>query len=139
VRRERSRGPPQALTGDRMSELGFDIERALLWIVLLPLLGAIVNGIAGRQAHKNLVTGVAVGSVFGSFLLSLVGFGFLLSGATDGPQELVHDVYEWFSISVGGADVPIRVRFVMDHLSGIMAVMVSGIAALIHVYSIGYM
>lgn len=120
-------------------DLGFDIERTLLWIVLLPLFGALLNGVWGRNASKGLVTGVAVGSVFGAFLLSLIGFGFLMQGADDGPQRLTHDVYEWFSISVRGVDVPIRVRFVMDHLSGIMAVMVSGIASLIHVYSVGYM
>ena len=120
--------------------LGFDIERTLLWIVLLPLLGALVNGVAGRNASKRLVSGVAVGSVFGSFLLALVGFGYLLnSGDEPEHQRLVHDVYEWFSISVRGVDVPIHVRFVMDHLSGIMTVMVTGIASLIHVYSIGYM
>ncbi|HJL16085.1 MAG TPA: NADH-quinone oxidoreductase subunit L [Sandaracinaceae bacterium LLY-WYZ-13_1] len=119
--------------------IDFDVSRTLLWIVLLPLLGAVVNGIAGRNAHKNLVTGVAVGSVAGAFALSLMGFGFLLAQGEEGQQRLVHDVYEWFSISVRGVDVPIRVRFVMDHLSGIMTVMVTGIASLIHVYSIGYM
>ena len=120
-------------------DFGFDIERTLLWIVLLPLFGALLNGVWGRNANKSLVTGVAVGSVFGAFLLSLIGFGFLMQGAEGGPQRLTHDVYEWFSITVNGGDVPVRVRFVMDHLSGIMAVMVSGIASLIHVYSVGYM
>ncbi|MGE0787997.1 MAG: NADH-quinone oxidoreductase subunit L [Sandaracinaceae bacterium] len=118
----------------------FDIQQTLLWIVLLPLLGAVINGIAGRSASKDLVSGVAVGSVFVAFLLSLVGFGYLLSGADDpSRQALGYDAYEWFSINVRGIDVPVHVRFVMDHLSGIMCVMVSGIAALIHVYSVGYM
>ncbi len=36
-------------------------------------------------------------------------------------------------------NVPVHVRFVMDHLSGIMTVMVTGIASLIHVYSTSYM
>lgn len=113
------------------------IERALLWIVLLPLLGALINGIAGRRADKSLVTGVAVGSVFGAFLLALVCFGYLLS--TGGDAAVQNTVYTWFSITVHGAEVPIHVRFLMDHLSGIMTVMVTGIGALIHVYSVGYM
>ncbi|MCZ7683756.1 MAG: NADH-quinone oxidoreductase subunit L [Sandaracinaceae bacterium] len=113
------------------------IERALLWIVLLPLLGALINGIAGRRADKSLVTGVAVGSVFGAFLLALVCFGYLLS--TGGDAVVQNTVYTWFSITVHGAEVPIHVRFLMDHLSGIMTVMVTGIGALIHVYSVGYM
>jgi NADH-quinone oxidoreductase subunit L len=131
-----------------MFDLNFDLERALVWIVLLPLLGALINGVAGGRANKSLVSGVAVGSVFLSFLISLMGFGSLLTSGGffeavglegDGRHAIVQDVYEWFSISVGGVEVPIRVRFVMDHLSGLMAVMVSGIAMLIHVYSTGYM
>lgn len=115
------------------------LSRTLLWIVLLPLFGAIINGLAGKRASKGLVTAVAVGSVFGSFLLALFGFGFLLSAGGEGPQSLTNDVYQWFSIDVRGVTVPVHVRFVMDHLSGIMTVMVTGIAALIHVYSVGYM
>jgi NADH-quinone oxidoreductase subunit L len=116
--------------------MGIDIERTLLWIVLLPLLGAAINGVFGSRASKNLVSGVAVGSVLGAFLLSLVGFGHLLM--TDEPA-IRNDVYTWFSVTLRGAEVPIQVRFVMDHLSGIMTVMVTGIGTLIHVYSVGYM
>ncbi len=120
-------------------EMGFDLQRTLLWIVLLPLLGAIINGVFGRRSgNKNLVTAVAVGSVFGAFLLSLVGFGYLIR-TPDENGRFAYTVYEWFSITVHGTVVPIQVRFVMDHLSGIMAVMVSGVGSLIHVYSIGYM
>jgi len=116
--------------------MSFDTNHILLPIVLLPIIGALYNGIMGRRVDKSVVTTVAVGSVFGSFLLALVGFGYLLR--SDDPR-LVHDVYEWFTITIGNTEVPIRVRFVMDHLSGIMTVMVTGIGALIHVYSIGYM
>ena len=120
--------------------MGFDIQQTLLWIVLLPLFGAVINGVAGRSAAKQVVAGVAVGSVALAFGLSLVGFAFLFAHAGDPTrQKIVFDFYEWFRIDVDGAEVPVRVRFVMDHLSGIMAVMVTGIAALIHVYSIGYM
>ena len=120
--------------------IGF-FQQALLWIVLLPLLGALINGVAGARASKSLVSAVAVGSVFGAFLLSLACFGFLLNSHAD--LVLQNDVYEWFSIdwSSNGVErsVPIRVRFLMDHLSAIMTVMVTGIGALIHVYSVGYM
>ncbi len=119
--------------------MSFDVNHILLPIVLLPILGALYNGLMGHRVDKGVVTAVAVGSVFGSFLLALVGFGSLLAAEEGVEPRLVHDVYEWFSITVGGSDVPIRVRFVMDHLSGIMTVMVTGIGALIHVYSIGYM
>ena len=114
----------------------------LPWIILLPLLGAVINGIFAKGADKSLITAVSVGSVFLSFLLALFCFGKLLG--TEGAEEHVDTVYEWFRIGAPGGfggtfEIPVRVRFVMDHLSGIMTVMVTGIASLIHLYSTGYM
>ncbi len=114
----------------------------LPWIILLPLLGAVINGVFGKGASKSLVTTVSVGSVFLSFLLALFCFGKLLGA--EGPEEHVDTVYEWFRLSAPGGfggtfEMPVRVRFVMDHLSGIMTVMITGIASLIHLYSTGYM
>jgi hypothetical protein len=40
--------------------IGF-FQQALLWIVLLPLLAALINGVAGARANKSLVSAVAVG------------------------------------------------------------------------------
>ncbi|CAG1772700.1 partial NADH-quinone oxidoreductase subunit L, partial [uncultured bacterium] len=115
-----------------------EIHRMLLWIVLLPLFGALANGLGGRTANKGLVSAVGVGSVAAAFALALVCFGTLV-GSEPASRTLTHDVYEWFSVTVNGVEVPIRVRFVMDELSGLMTVMVTGIAMLIHIYSTGYM
>jgi NADH-quinone oxidoreductase subunit L len=116
-------------------------QRTLVWIVLLPLFGALVNGVLGKRSEKWIVSTLAVGSVFGAFLLALISFGFLLYQGTleHGQHAIVQDIYEWFSIDVRDVGVPIHVRFVMDHLSGLMTVMVTGIASLIHLYSVGYM
>jgi NADH-quinone oxidoreductase subunit L len=116
-------------------------EQALLFIVLLPMVGAALNGIAGCffKADKGVVAAVAVGSVLLSFLLSAWGFVTLLN-AGDEHASLTYQAYEWFSVqTAGGATVPVNVRFTMDALSGIMAVMVTGIGLLIHIYSLGYM
>jgi NADH-quinone oxidoreductase subunit L len=118
-------------------------SKVLPWIVLLPLLGAAINGLLGKNAPKSTVTAIAIGSVFTAFVSALIAFGDLLSAGEEGPQEVATTLYEWFTITIPGAagsyHVPINVRFVMDHLSGIMTVMVSGIATLIHVYSASYM
>ena len=53
---------------------------------------------------------------------------------------LAYHFYEWFSLTLpGGTVVPINVRFLMDSLSGVMTLVVTGVGGLIHLYSIGYM
>ncbi|MFH1264824.1 MAG: proton-conducting transporter membrane subunit, partial [Planctomycetota bacterium] len=122
-------------------EIGFELERALLWIVLLPLAGAFVNGIFGRGASRATVHTVAVGAVAVSFALGLMGFiklWLLRAGGDDDPR-LVFTLYEWFSITAGNVDVPIYVSFVMDPLSAVMTLVVTGVGLLIHIYACGYM
>lgn len=119
-------------------------EFALLWIVLLPLIGAALNGVAGCffKAEREVVVGVAIGSVALSFILALYNFAHLFALKGDGQAATItYQVYEWFSIQLAGGatEVPINVRFTMDSLSGLMTVMVTGIGLLIHVYSAGYM
>ena len=119
-------------------------QNVLPWIILLPLLGAVINGLFARHAGAAVVKAVAIGSVGMAFLASTLAFAELLTAGEEGPQPIVDTVYEWFTLQVpagigGDFRVPIHIRLVMDHLSGIMAVMVSGIATLIHVYSASYM
>ncbi|MCS6858132.1 MAG: hypothetical protein NZM37_10515, partial [Sandaracinaceae bacterium] len=72
----------------------------LVWIVLSPLLSAIILGLFGRGASHRLISGVAVGSVTLSFVLSLYCFITLLQM---GERPLIVDtLYEWFRVSVPG-------------------------------------
>ena len=113
----------------------------LLLIILFPLGGAIINGLLGRYMAKGLVTLVGVGSVAVSFALAVVSF-VELYGLSQGAEHaaLAYHFYEWFSLKLpGGTVVPINVRFMMDSLSGVMTLVVTGVGGLIHLYSIGYM
>jgi NADH-quinone oxidoreductase subunit L len=118
--------------------MDFDVSRMLLWIVLLPLAGAIINGLVGKHASRQAVGALGVGTVAAAFVLSLIAFVQLVMMDGAAPS-IAYDVYEWFSISLGRAEVPIQVRFVMDPLSGVMTLVVTGIGLLIHIYSLGYM
>ena len=115
----------------------------LLLIILFPLGGAIINGLAGRYFPKALVTVVGVGSVAVSFVLAVLSFVQLygLSHEHEGAHvALVYHFYEWFSVKISsGTVVPINVRFTMDSLSGVMTLVVTGVGGLIHMYSVGYM
>ena len=110
----------------------------LRWIVLLPLLGAAVNGLLGariqERAGKKAVAVIACAPVTLSFLLSLWAFAQLLS--LDAKERFLIDrFYSWIPMGSFNVDV----AFWVDPLSAIMILVVSGIGGLIHFYSIGYM
>ncbi len=119
-------------------------ELLLLLIVLFPMLGAAINGIGGcfLKTERKLVHAVAVGSVALSFGISLYLFSQLIGLHHDDPKAAIAaHFYDWFSVQLkgGATTVPVAVTFTMDALSGMMAVMITGIGLLIHVYSTGYM
>ncbi len=105
----------------------------IAWLIpVLPLAGAAFHGLLGRRAGKKAVTAVALGTVGISFILSLVLF-FAAKGAD--AHRLDYTYFEW--MTVGTLKVPFGLVF--DPLSTVMALVVSGIGALIHLYSVGYM
>jgi len=112
----------------------------LLWIPLLPLLGALFNLTLGRKSPRGLVHVVAVASVVASFtlVLSLV-IGPLREAfiaRTEGqPVELLQTVYRW----IEAGDLKVDLAFRLDTLSAVMCLVVTGVGALIHIYSTGYM
>jgi NADH-quinone oxidoreductase subunit L len=116
-------------------------EKALLFIVLFPLIGAIVNGVFGRKAGRSTVHAIAVMSVAASFGFAVYAFAHLyqMRLAHDEDAAIRYTAWEWFSVVVYDRTVPVHVRFVMDSLSGVMTLIVTGIGLLIHIYSTGYM
>jgi len=110
----------------------------LRWIVLLPLLGAVVNGLLGatlqKKVGKSVISVLACGSVLLSFFLSLRAFIDLL-GLKPEDRFLIDRLYRW--ISLGNLNVD--VAFLLDPLAAVMILVVTGIGGLIHIYSVGYM
>jgi len=106
------------------------------WIVIVPLLGAIWNGLLGKVIQKRFgerpVYLVACGSVAFSFAAAL--YSTILLRAVDG-GVVTDRVYPWFHVD----ELKVSVNFLFDHLSAVMALVVTGVGGLIHVYSIGYM
>ena len=117
-------------------------EKALLGIVLFPLLGAIAIGLFGRRAGRSAVHSIAVLSVAASFGLALLAFAELLRMRLDQGKELAaisFTAYEWFTLTWNQRPIGVPVRFVMDALSGVMTLVITGVGLLIHIYSTGYM
>ena len=109
-----------------------------LWaIILLPLAGALLNGLFGRRLGRGNVTLIALSMVGGAFALSLIAFGWVASGTT---LRFAGDA--WFRVlGADGRPGPITVPWglLVDRLSGVMILVVTGVGFLIHVYSTGYM
>ena len=107
----------------------------MLWLIpILPLLGAAINGIFGKRFSKNLISTVAAGTVGLSFLMSVGEFVALLN-TPESDLPILHDYFTW--IQAGRFQA--QFGFMLDHLSGLMILIVTGVGFLIHVYSIGYM
>jgi len=106
-------------------------------IVLFPLLGAVINGIAGSQLPRRLVHWVGCGSIGLSFLVSLASARILhAEWMAEGEYVGVSwKAYEW--IYVG--DFQIDIAFLLDPLSAVMILIITGVGFVIHLYSVGYM
>ena len=108
------------------------------WIVLLPLIGAAVNFLFGARIQRRLgrgaVSAIAIGLPAMSFLIAVSGFE-KLAGLPPDQRLLLDRVLPW--IHVGALRVDIA--FQLDPLSAVMALVVTGIGTLIHIYSVGYM
>ena len=122
---------------------GFDWNQLLLWIILAPMFGAILNGTIGR-GDKKMVRMTAIGVVAISFICAVISFVRLVQATHAGGEEAEHarllfTAYDWFNVQFGMDKIPVRVAFTMDQLSGIMTVMVTGIGLLIHIFATSYM
>jgi NADH-quinone oxidoreductase subunit L len=113
----------------------------LAFIVLLPLLGAAVNGVFGKRLGKEAVSLLALSVIFVAFALSVVTF-FGLSHAQEGEAaaRFYWKGWEWFHLTQqNGSSIALNVAFSVDALSGTMALIVTGVGFLIHLYSVSYM
>jgi len=108
----------------------------LIWIVLLPLIGFIVNGLGRNLLPKAIVSVIGCGTILGSFLLSCNLFSLVYTARLAGDAaSFSYTAFEW--ISAGNLHVDLS--FLVDPLSAIMLLIITGIGFLIHLYSTAYM
>src|ERR1041384_5459981 len=113
----------------------------LAFIVLLPLLGAAVNGIFGKRLGKEAVSLLALGVMGIAFALAVVTF-LALGHAQEGEEaaRFFWKGWEWFRLTRSdGSNIMLNVGFMVDSLNGTMALVVTGVGFLIHLYSVSYM
>ncbi len=107
---------------------------AAVLIPLLPLLGWLANGLWGGRWGRRAAALIACGTVAAACAVSVMLLRALGTLPPDA-RHVVIDLYQW----IGAGAVQIPFRLLIDPLSLTMAVVVSGVGTLIHVYSAGYM
>jgi NADH-quinone oxidoreductase subunit L len=123
-----------------------------IWIIpLLPIFSAAVMFFFGRRLDKKAVNAFCVGTVVLAFVLACLAVWQYTQtwqpAHNNGPYETI--LYTWLG---GGAEHPVMLPgahgpfaftadagFLLDPLSAIWLLFVTGVGMLIHIYSIGYM
>src|SRR5687768_7552222 len=106
-----------------------------VWLIpALPLAGFLILLATGRRLGDPKAGYLATAMMVGSFFVA-VGVFFDLMSRDAEARAFEQDLFTW--MNVGGLDV--HVGFLADPLSITMALFVTGVGALIHLYSVGYM
>lgn len=109
------------------------METVLVLLLLLsPAIGFLINLLVGKKLIGRATTGIiASTAVIISFVISLIFFVQILT--TGEPIRV--ELFQWIALS----EFSTQLAFTLDQLSLLWLLFVTGIGALIHIYSIGYM
>jgi NADH-quinone oxidoreductase subunit L len=101
-----------------------------LVVVLAPLAGALIAGLAGKSIGRAWSHRVTILGVLVSFLVSVFMFLEVLKGSTFNGE-----VYTWITMG----ETKLQVGFLIDRLTVLMMIVVTFVSLMVHVYTIGYM
>ena len=117
------------------------MEKYIWLIPFAPLFGALVNGLLavsnagkGRVVSERLVSFVGCAAPLVSFVTA-VGVFFHLRGLPEAERVVSQSIFPWL---VSG-DLQVDFALMIDTLSMVMVLVVTGVGTVIHFYSIGYM
>src|SRR4051812_20942027 len=107
----------------------------LVWLIpALPLAGFLLLLVGGRKLGEPRAGWLATLAAAGSFVVT-VGVFLDLPSKDEAHRHHVVKLFDW----LGAGGFHVDVAFLADPLSITMALFVTGIGTLIHLYSIGYM
>lgn len=109
----------------------------LVWLIpALPLIGFLILLLVGSRIGEPRAGWVATTAAAGSFLAAVVVLaGLLGKDAYSGDRSYELVLFQWLP----SGSLKVEAGFLVDPLSITMALFVTGVGALIHLYSIGYM
>lgn len=103
-------------------------------LLMAPLVGFFINGLRFRSGNAILAGSIASGAAALSFLASVVLVAQLFQLPTDGRLLQIH-FFDWISLG----EFKARAAFMLDPISAVMVLVVTGVGTLIHIFSVGYM
>jgi NADH-quinone oxidoreductase subunit L len=112
-----------------------------VWLILLfPLAGVLINAFLGRWLNRRLVAAIASLAVGASFVVALLLFFAMLglpaeTEAGGNGREQVFHLFTWIVAGNFKAEAAI----LLDQLSILMVLVVTGVSTLLHIYSAAYM
>lgn len=107
----------------------------LKWITFAPLIGALLCGFLGKKLGEKFVSIVACSSVGVSMVLSFYAFFAHLLPLPEGQRQVKDFFFTWIEVGTFRADF----AYLLDPLSGIYILFITGVGLLIHIYATGYM
>ncbi len=103
----------------------------LIWLIpIIPLIGAAAMLLFGRKLSKSAISIICPGAVGASFALS-IGAVMQLASLPEKAHQVI--LYPWLPL------LKADMGYLLDPLSSVMILVVTGIGFLIHVYATGYM
>jgi len=118
----------------------------LAWLVLAPLIGSVINGLlfasgfwkkligGDDRTERRIVSFVGCGVILISAVLTSILF-FRLFSLDPIQRQIFEELFVW----IRSGDFSVKIEFLFDSLSCVMALVVTWISLIIHVFSIGYM
>ncbi|WDF68524.1 NADH-quinone oxidoreductase subunit L [Sphingobacterium oryzagri] len=109
----------------------------LIWLIpLIPFIGFVINGLTRNVVPKSVTAIVGCGVVLASFILSVMGYLEVSAAREAGlPSTLTLHLFDWFSVG----RMQVGLSLLLDPLSALMLLIITGIGLLIHLYSCSYM
>jgi NADH-quinone oxidoreductase subunit L len=105
----------------------------LVWLIpVLPLVGFLLTGLFRNYLSKALTGIIGCGTILVAFVLSVLIFGEVRQA---GAQPVTVTLFDF--ISVGKLSIPFA--FLVDQLSVLFLLIITGVGFLIHLYSTSYM
>ncbi len=103
-------------------------------LIFSPFIGFLINGLRFRSQKANLSGSIATAALFISFISAIL-LVVDLAGMPEESRKIHVQFFEWIAVS----QFKVNFAFLIDQISAIMILVITGVGTLIHLFSIGYM